>query len=152
MNWNVKRRIAAVFSVAAIATGVMTVTGGGPAAAAGEACWQWSKSNPYKSVGMTLWKGNYTVKWCGQNGRVTKFWVLRCDVSDAKPIFVRVPARSSDCQPRTGNGGSTLPIYGDMWVDPTVSYKNKIGWNPGQLRMHYEIVLHPNGVITGDVK
>jgi hypothetical protein len=119
------------------------------ASAAGEVCWQSFHSNPYKSIGMTLWRGNYEVQWCGQNGRVTKFWVLRCDVTEAKPLFVRVPNPPSNCLQRMPNGGTSLPIYGDFWVDPTVSYINKIGWNPGQLRMHFELRLYPNGVVTG---
>jgi hypothetical protein len=52
---------------------------------------------------------------------------------------------------RTGNGGTNLPIYGDMWTEPTISYTNKVNWNPGQFRMHYELTLNPNGVITGSV-
>jgi hypothetical protein len=149
-TWNVKRRTVAALSAVAIATGGLIAVTTGPAAAAGESCWESANSSPYKNVyGQTLFRGNYTVRWCGQDGRVTKFWVLRCDVSDVNSLIVQVPAQSSDCQPRTGNGGTSLPIYGDMWGNPTLSYDDGISYKPGSYRIHFEITLYPNGVITG---
>ncbi|RSM58190.1 hypothetical protein DMB66_30280 [Actinoplanes sp. ATCC 53533] len=147
------KHLAATASTAVLLAGSAAFGVATPAGAAGrESCWEWSKSSAYKNMKVSLWKGNITFRWCAQDNRITKFWMLRCDTSGGRSMFVRElgPDKpEGDCQPRMALGGRDLPIYGDMWVEPTQSFEDKFHWKPGKLSMHYELVLHTNGYVTG---
>lgn len=149
----IARLLAVVALLVTVCTSLLVVQSGVADAAPARQCFGWSGSTPYRSAGMTLFRGHYDIEWCGVGNRVTEFRVLRCEAGDARPVFVRIPEprpSSGDCQPRQALNGPSLRIYGDMWAYPTASANiHGVGFNGGRLNVHNEITLYPNGRIVG---
>jgi hypothetical protein len=105
-----------------------------------------------------------TLRWCASDGRVTKFWVDNAVATARNSVWVGQPdepvvlRRSDFGQPliwvtgeftapstiagvKAGLGGSAKKFDGKFDID----------WKPGRIGDHYQIQLHGNGAITGQV-
>ena len=135
---------AAVFA-ATTSLGALTAVAQPASAAAPERCFQNNGRWNAKMGPFTAFTAIETLKWCGQNGRITKFWVLRCD-TESRHRLVTV-TRPSTCVPVGGLGGRSLAVDGSFWARsnnvPKVGSLNFEG--------HTHLTLYPDGRISGQV-
>lgn len=110
---------------------------------------------------MPLLDGGMTLRWCGQNGRVTEFYVDNYYTVVRNTAWLKGGAERSDVRPTGSLGQRSLYVSADCSAQPTI-----MGWSlgignkngsigltgvPGTAGVHYEVQLRPNGVVTGQV-
>jgi hypothetical protein len=119
-------------------------------------------------VRQSLLDSNLTLRWCASDGVVTKFWVDNAVTTIRNTALVR-DADQPVVLRRSDFGQEEIRVTGDFTAYSTINLV-KIGgsasvaekaakagvnldieWTPGKIGDHYQIQLHANGVIEGQV-